>query len=479
MGVYSNRVLAQWRLKLVARILVQRTLHRVFALVPRGLLPKKGVQLTKGPTGSERWDERVQFIASYLSAGQSAWPTFSDGMRSPRVLHFIGSLQPGGAERQLCNCAIGQKNLGMDVSVLLLRDSAGEHGHYENMLRSAGVRVKVAGKFFNPEFKIALARIPDALKLLTRIPPEFCPMVIDVFGELLVDPPDVFHSWLDHPNIWGGVAAVLAGLPRIVLSTRNVNPTHFPYLASPYLLAMYRQFALSNRIRFINNSHVGANDYVRWLGVSSDKFSVVLNGVDFSSIKPASEAAIHAFREEIGIPQNSRMVAGVFRLSEEKQPLIFLEVARQLIARHDDLYVVIAGIGPYEGLMREFIASHGLECRILMLGRRTDVPTIFSTAELKLLCSRQEGTPNVLLEAQWLACPVVSTRAGGAVDAVKDGETGFLVDVGDVDELVTSANRILENPRMRSRMSAYGPLFIQDVFGVNRMVQETLEIYFS
>ena len=61
-----------------------------------------------------------------------------------------------------------------------------------------------------------------------------------------------------------------------------------------------------------------------------------------------------------------------------------------------------------------------------------DILRIFASADVKLLCSRQEGTPNVLLEAQWLGCPVVATKAGGTVDAVMDNETGFLLDVGDV-----------------------------------------------
>ena len=114
-----------------------------------------------------------------------------------------------------------------------------------------------------------------------------------------------------------------------------------------------------------------------------------------------------------------------------------------------------------------------------MLGRRADVTKIFSAAELKILCSRQEGTPNVLLEAQWLGCPVVTTRAGGAVDAVKDGETGFLVNVGDIDGLVESASRVLETPALRNSLSACGPAFIRNTFGVDRMVQETVEVYFS
>ena len=467
MGDYAKWVALRWQRKVALKNYAIGLLQKVHRRLP-GAIRRH----------TNQWEERAKFMEP-LVAARPLPLTSSEAIHTIRVVHLIGSLQPGGAERQLCNCIIGQKALGMDVSVLLLSRAEGEHGHYEELLRGAGVKVRVAGEMFDPAFDRVVREIDGIKKHLASIPPEFCPMTIDVFGELLMDPPDVFHSWLDHPNVWGGVGAMLARIPLVVLSTRNVNPTHFPHLASLYLQAMYQQFARSSAVRFINNSRAGADDYARWLGLPRDKFSVVLNGVDLSRISRAADDTIRAFREEIGVPHDARLVAGVFRLSEEKQPLTFLEVIRRLIERHDDVYVVVAGIGPYEESMREFIAKHGLVTRVLMLGRRADVTKIFSAAELKILCSRQEGTPNVLLEAQWLGCPVVTTRAGGAVDAVKDGETGFLVNVGDIDGLVESASRVLETPALRNSLSACGPAFIRNTFGVDRMVQETVEVYFS
>jgi glycosyltransferase involved in cell wall biosynthesis len=464
MGVYANWVYSRFQRKTALKTFARKAFQRVLRHLPR--------------IDGQLWEQKASFMAPLVS-GRFGTRDAKDLKRAPRVLHLIGSLQPGGAERQLCNCVRGQHNLGMAVSVLLLSRAEGEYSHYKELLSGAGVKVRVAGEMFDPAFGRVVREIDDIKKHLASIPPEFCPMAIDVFGELLMDPPDVFHSWLDHPNIWGGVGAMLARIPLVVLSTRNVNPTHFPYLASPYFEAMYQQLARSGAVRFINNSRAGADDYARWLGLPRDKFSVVLNGVDLSRISRAADDTIRAFREEIGVPRDARLVAGVFRLSEEKQPLTFLEVVRRLIERHDDVYVVVAGIGPYEESMREFIAKHGLAARVLMLGRRADVPTIFSAAELTLLCSRQEGTPNVLLEAQWLGCPVVATRAGGAVDAVKDGETGFLVNVGDIDRLVESASRVLETPALRNSLSACGREFIRNTFGVDRMVRETVEVYFS
>lgn len=471
---YVSWIAMQRQKKTRLRSFVSKVILKLTVAKPQ---PSRGQDLINaaeipGIAGSD-WTEKARFIETALRVSNSC----KAPVTRPRVVHLIGSLQPGGAERQLCNCVIGQQRLGFDVSVLLLFKPKDEHEHYAEMLAKEGVRVRVAGEHLNSRSGSALKRLPGGEEILKSIPEEFCPWALQVLGELLLDKPDVFHSWLDHPNVWGGVGALLANVPLIVLSTRNVNPTHFPYLASPYFHAMYSLFARRPNVRFINNSHAGAKDYSEWLGISKDKFSVILNGVDFVRVRRASSEAIAAFRNELSIPAEAEIIAGVFRLSEEKQPLLFLEVVRRVIGRCKNVYAVVAGIGPYEQKMKDFISAHGLSGRVFLLGRRTDITTIFSTATFKLLTSRQEGTPNVLLEAQWLGCPVVSTKAGGAVDAVLDGETGFLVNVGDTKAIETAAIMLLENKVLRARFSENGPSFINSTFCVDRMVQETISLY--
>lgn len=475
MGEYASWVAVRWRRSAATRNFAGKVLRKFTRIVPNRFL---NTTISK-PHGSlsqhDDWRQRAYFLEKALQNAKLNLPPKAKFRR--RIVHLIGSLQPGGAERQLCNCVIGIRRLGYEVTVLLLFKPTGEHDHYGEILTKEGISVRVVGETFNPRFKSELKKIPGGGASLAAIPEEFCPFAIDVLGELLSDPPDVFHSWLDHPNIWSGVAALFANIPLIVLSTRNVNPMHFPYLASPYFHAMYKQLARSPSVKFINNSHAGAEDYAKWLNMPKEKFKVVLNGVEFAGLSRASDQEIINFRNELGIPVAGKIIAGVFRLSEEKQPLVFLEVIRRILNRHFNIFAVIAGIGPFEQELKNFVMTHELGDRIFLLGRRTDIATIFSSATLKLLCSRQEGTPNVLLEAQWLGCPVVSTKAGGAVDAVSHEETGLLVDVGDIDGLENAVLMLLENPSLRASMAEAGPDFIRNCFGMDRMIQETISIY--
>jgi len=394
-----------------------------------------------------------------------------------RALHCIGGLIPGGAERQLCNFVVGASRRGLELRVLTLRESVDDDAHYADLLHRAGIRAFVAGADFNADFVRKLRARPGTLELLNQLPVFFLPYTVDILGELLIDPPDIVHAWLDHNNIWAGVAALLAGIPHIVLSTRNVNPNHFSYLAHPLFKPWYRLLASFPHVRFINNSHPGAEDYATWLDLGIDHIKVVHNGVDFDTVVHPTPDAVRLFRSEIRLPPDAPLVAGVFRLSEEKQPMVFFEVVRRAMSRVRNLHAVVAGVGPCEGELREAVARHGLSDRFRLLGRRKDVEIVMAAATAVLLASRQEGTPNVLLEAQWLGCPVVATKAGGAADAVSHDRTGLLLDVGDVDGLTEALLSLLLDQSRRTRLSEAAPAFIAERFGLDRMVEETLTVY--
>ncbi|MGH6635044.1 MAG: glycosyltransferase [Gammaproteobacteria bacterium] len=394
-----------------------------------------------------------------------------------KVVHYIGSLNAGGAERQLCNLAREERQRDLDVRVFAALELKGCHAHYEPLLQKAGVPVRQAGASFDSRFGQLCTR--NRRNLLIELPPFFHPYTADIWGELLVDPPDIFHAWLDYTNICGGVAALLAGVPVVILSTRNVNPTHFSYLSNPIYQPWYRFLSTSPRVHFINNSQPGARDYAEWLRLPRERFHVVRNGVDFRTVERPGLATIQRFRQELGIPTDAPLIVGIFRLSEEKQPLIFMEVVRRAMGRVRNLHAVVAGEGPYEIELRKARDEAGIAERVHLVGRRQDVDVIISAADVFLLTSRQEGTPNALLEAQWLGCPVVSTKAGGAVDAVSHGETGVLVEVGDIERLTDAVTDLLENRLLRARYGSAGPRFIMEQFGLHRMVNETLKVYDS
>lgn len=400
----------------------------------------------------------------------------------PRVVLSIGSLSAGGAERQLAAFAASSvTRAAVEPVVLLVHPAEGQYGHYAPMVRDAGVRIVAAGSAPDAAVLDRLRRDKALRERLLSLPGYLRPYVNEMAGEFLNLRPDCVHAWLDHQNIWSGVAALAVGVPHIVLSTRNVNPSHFPYLDQPWFREWYRLLASSPRVTLLNNSRAGAADYAEWMGVPASDFRVVLNGIDPSWIRRPDAAETARLRAELlgGSTARRQLVGGVFRLSEEKQPLLWLETVRRLSRERPHVAFFHAGEGllapEFASAAKDLVASGALR----ILGRRGDVPALLSASDLLLHAALHEGTPNVLLEAAHLGCPTVATTAGGSPDAVSEGVTGFLVDPTDGDGLFLNAARVLDDAALHARLSANGPAFIAERFSLERMVAETLACYES
>lgn len=400
------------------------------------------------------------------------------GSEALRVLHVIGGLAPGGAERQVVSTVAGLRQRGFACCDLVVTDDPGDPaGAYRQRLGRVGVQPILAGRHCDRRFMQRLAADPRLVRAGRAIPEVLRPRCADLFGEFVVRRPHVVHCWLDHTNIWGGVAAALAGVPAIVLSTRSVAPTHFPPLLQPWLAPWYRTLASRPGVSFVNNSNAGADDYARWLELPRERLSVILNGVDFESMTAPAAAEVATFRRSLGAAEGDPVLTGILRLGEEKRPEIFVRVAQILLARVPRLHVVIVGGGPMERQVRDWVAAGPSPQRVHMLGRRHDVPTILSASTLLLLTSRMEGTPNVLLEAQHFGCPAVTTAAGGAVDAVLDGVSGAIRPVDDVSGLAEACFEILNDPARRRTMGEAARRFVTERFGLDRMLDETLLLH--
>jgi glycosyltransferase involved in cell wall biosynthesis len=406
-------------------------------------------------------------------AADNVRPVVSTQGRPLRVVQYTGGLYPGGAERQLCNLAGGLKRRGMDVRVLTALDMTGERGHYAELMQRIGVSCCQA----TASALTRRAADEPPWHLLRATPPALRHLLISLTAELAADPPDVLHCWLDQPNVMGTIAGLMAGIPCIVLSTRNSNPTNFLRLNVPYLLPWYRIAAQSKRVHFIANSHSGAASYADWICIPTQRFQVVFNGIDLSHFPGPTPEARRQARAALGIPQSARLVSGVFRLAEEKQPDVFLDVVRRVRESVPNLRVVLAGAGDLDEHVARRVRSEDLGGFVQLFGRRSDVATILLASDVNLLTSKLEGTPNIALETQYLGTPIVATAGGGTVDAVSHGVTGFLTDVGNVAALADHLTRVLSDDDLRRRLAAAGPPFIRERFGLDAMIDQTVAVY--
>ncbi|MBK7972241.1 MAG: glycosyltransferase [Deltaproteobacteria bacterium] len=110
-------------------------------------------------------------------------------------------------------------------------------------------------------------------------------------------------------------------------------------------------------------------------------------------------------------------------------------------------------------------------------GRQREPARYFAAADASLLTSVAEGCPNVALESQALGVPIVLTRAAGSPEAVLDGVTGFVCEVGDIDALAARLADLADHPDAARAMGERGRPFIAERFSIARMVAETSAVH--
>ena len=393
----------------------------------------------------------------------------------PRVVHAIGSLSAGGAERQLASFVSTSQRTGLvRHAVLTCHPTTGSAGHYRPLLEGAGVDIRTLGEQLSER---AARRIRSSCALRRRmiaIPTHLGYEPIEVAGEFLDLEPDVVHAWLDHTNIFAGVAAIATGAPRVILSLRSLAPTHFPNLLCDWMQPWYRVLADEPCVTMVANSDAGAADYARWIGIARERIGVIRNGFDTTQFTAPLDIDVANARAALGAIGRP-LVLGIFRLSDEKQPHQFVHVARRVLKRLPNCVFAIVGDGPM--LAEIHRSTVDLGDSFVTLGRRSDVPALIACADAMLLCSRVEGLPNVLIEAQAFGCPVVATDAGGTKETMIPDETGFLCPVGDVAGLSDAILRLLIDSELRARMSARAKSFARERFPIERMVRETHRLY--
>jgi glycosyltransferase involved in cell wall biosynthesis len=108
-----------------------------------------------------------------------------------------------------------------------------------------------------------------------------------------------------------------------------------------------------------------------------------------------------------------------------------------------------------------------------------DIAKFNAGMDLICLTSNNEGTPVSLIEAQAANIPIITTDVGGVRDIVLEGETGFIVPKNDVASLSDKMRLLIEDEKLRKKMSQNGWTFVKNKFHYTRLVSDMEKYYYS
>ena len=408
-----------------------------------------------------------------------------------RVAVLTSSLGSGGAERQVSYTSQGvQAGDGVASLTIVGEDLSSLPGRgffVSEVLKSGHTLVDMNEAGVETYTRNLASRDPRArndIALLQSLPPEVARLSTAFYGWLRDNPTDVIHAWQDTTSVAAGFAGILAGVPRILLSTRSTRPDTQRRF-KPSLNAAYRALMRRPEIVMVNNSVAGARDYEDWLELPDATVGTIYNGLDVRGMRRRGRpATARRIREDLGVPPDALVVGGVMRYTEEKRPELFVNTALAAVRRDPRVHFLLVGDGPMrQGLQREIDEadaadpSANIAARIHLVGAKRPVEPWMRAMDMLFLSSRLEGLPNVLIEAQCLGVPVASMEVGGAPEAVGREGSGILIRDENPDVIASILLAHLYDPQWRARASGIARSRIERMFSIEAMSGRTRELY--
>lgn len=209
--------------------------------------------------------------------------------------------------------------------------------------------------------------------------------------------------------------------------------------------------------------------YYESLGLAPKDITVITNGVQ------QVEQRAGELRKRLGVGADELLLAAGGRLEHQKRFDRLLNIAAEF-SKHASFKLAIFGTGPHEQDLRALAARLGLEERVTFLGFVPEFANVIGDADLFLLTSEDEGTPNVVLEAMSAGVPVIGFRVG-AMESILAGELSeFLIAPGDEAAFLAKLVSVTDD---RSTLLSWRKKFqtrVQNQFSFDRSMQQYLHV---
>jgi glycosyltransferase involved in cell wall biosynthesis len=365
-----------------------------------------------------------------------------------RIVHVITTLDVGGAEMHLLSQVRGQARHGHTVRVVYLKG----HGTLAQDFRDAG------------------ASWVGPVGPLPALPARLAPHVRQA---------DIVHSHLLKADMATAVVATLCGRrTRLVASKHNDEQV---LLRAPVSMVHGVLGNLPART-IVLSDHVGK--FVEEHGrVKRSRLRRIYYGLDPAPFEVAASAAPAEraeLRASFGFGPADVVFICVARFAPQKAHDVLLRSFARALEDATHARLLLVGDDPFgdgrrsaEAIAREL----DLDGKAVFTGIRRDVPALMAMSDVFVMCSLWEGLGLVFLEAMATSLPVLATRVSAVPEVVIDEKTGVLVPPRDVDALARAMVRLASDSELRASLGAAGRARVRSVFGLDRMIEETLIVY--
>lgn len=290
----------------------------------------------------------------------------------------------------------------------------------------------------------------------------------------------VVHTYTATPSFLGRLAARLTGVPVILHHQAGWTVTEFSSPRERILYTPLEYLAVMASSRSICVSHAVAEQGRQLHIAPPHKLVTVCNGIDPGPFIAATQNGCRdAVRHELGIPCDHVVIGNTSRLAPQKdnQALIHAMVFLRSLLEDVPFTLLLAGEGPDRPALENLVGSLGLSEQVRLLGFRTDIPAFLASVDIFASPSLWEGLSISLLEAMAAARPIVSTSIPPNAELIQHEVTGLLVPPRSPRGLAKAIARLARDGELARRCAATARRRVLEDYTVDRMCQETWDLY--
>lgn len=358
--------------------------------------------------------------------------------RPAKIVGVISFMNAAGAQEALLRLAAQMRKRGHQMEVWFLYQEDDIH------MGEPGIRVLA------PKPKLS--------------PLEYLTVFVRLVRLLRHERPDAVVGFLPLGNVFGMLAAALAGVPRRIASQRAPG-----YSFGTVMRALDRILGstpLYSRIVCVSNAV--KDSFSSYPAAYRRKLSVVHNGIDWT---PAAEGRLEA-RRALGLDDDGFLFAAIGRMKTQKNYSFLLEA----FSRTQDATLAIAGDGALRETLQAQCVALGIRDRVRFLGAlsRDEVRRLLAAADVFVQASLYEGQSNAVLEAMHQGLPVlvsdIPEQRETVLDETSGEEGGLVAPLGDVEGWTEAMERLRCDGDLRARLSASAQAIVRRLFTLERMI---------
>jgi glycosyltransferase involved in cell wall biosynthesis len=205
----------------------------------------------------------------------------------------------------------------------------------------------------------------------------------------------------------------------------------------------------------------------------------IYNGIDLTSFDPGKKFET-SLRSEFSIPGESLVIGLVGQISRRKGQDHLIRIAPELVKHNPNIRFLIVGSSrepDYVNEIHSMIDNLKMKDYFIFTGDREDMPRVYQAIDILVLPSQREGFGRVVAEAEAMEIPVVVSNAGGLVEVIEHGKTGFTFNWGSEREMLEYLIRLSDDPELRLKMGKEGRKLVESHFSQEIMVQKISAVY--